>query len=57
MGTQQTITSSSEIEYNLAILDQEIKLMLKYRSILGKQYASQMEILYGQYAQRMKAAQ
>lgn len=57
MGIQQIAVSSQEIEYNLALLDQEVKLMNKYNSNLSKQYTMQLNTIYSKYARFMKSAQ
>ncbi len=57
MGIQQISISSQEIEFNLAILDQEVKLMTKYKSNLSKQYTIQLNTIYDKYARYMKSAQ
>jgi len=57
MGIQQIAVSAQEIEYNLALLDQEVKLMNKYNSNLSKQYTMQLNTIYSKYARFMKSAQ
>jgi hypothetical protein len=57
MSDNELVVSSQEIEYNLAILNQEVQLMQKYKSGISKLYNLQLNMLYGQYAQRMKAQQ
>jgi len=57
MGIQQIAVSSQEIEYNLALLDQEVKLMNKYNSNLSKQYTMQLNTIYNKYSHFMKSAQ
>jgi hypothetical protein len=57
MGMEQIAISSQQIEYNLMLLDTEIKLMNKYNSNLSKQYTIELNTVYDRYARLMKAAQ
>jgi hypothetical protein len=57
MSDEQIATSSDNIQYNLALLDAEVKLLTKYHSVLAKKYEALLGLYYEQFVKRMKISQ
>ncbi|WP_455586111.1 protein O-mannosyl-transferase family [Bacteroides sp.] len=56
LGDSQFFVSTREFEYHIALLNEELKLMDKYKSKLSDNYSGKLDELYGMYISRMKAA-
>lgn len=54
LDDQRFSISNNELQYNLAILDAEIKIMEQYKSSLAEKYEKQFNELYHIYVSRMK---
>ena len=57
MSNQQLTISGQEFMYHIYLLDEEIKIMEKYKSKQASHYAGKLEELYSMYASRTKAQQ
>jgi hypothetical protein len=57
MTNAQMSASSDGIQYNLALLDQDVKQMQTYKSNLSKKYEKILELLYSEYIKRSKLVQ
>lgn len=57
MSNQQLTISGQEFMYHIYLLDEEIKIMEKYKSKQASHYAGKLEELYNMYASRTKAQQ
>lgn len=57
MSNQQLTISGQEFMYHIYLLDEEIKIMEKYKSKQTSHYAGKLEELYSMYASRTKAQQ
>ena len=57
MSNQQLTISGQEFMYHIYLLDEEIKIMEKYKSKQASHYAGKLEELYIMYASRTKAQQ
>lgn len=55
MSNQQLTISGQEFMYHIYLLDEEIKIMEKYKSKQASHYAGKLEELYSMYASRTKA--
>ena len=56
LDNSQFFVSSREFEYHIALLNEELKLMEKYKSKLSDNYSGKLDELYGMYVSRMKGA-
>ena len=56
LDNSQFFVSSREFEYHIALLNEELKLMEKYKSKLSDNYSGKLDELYGMYISRMKGA-
>ncbi|KAB5348978.1 DUF2723 domain-containing protein [Bacteroides salyersiae] len=56
LDNSQFFVSSREFEYHIALLNEELKLMEKYKSKLSNNYSGKLDELYGMYVSRMKGA-
>ena len=56
LDNSQFFVSSREYEYHIALLNEELKLMEKYKSKLSDNYSGKLDELYGMYVSRMKGA-
>ena len=56
LDNSQFFVSSREFEYHIALLNEELKLMEKYKSKLSDNYSGKLDELYGVYVSRMKGA-
>ena len=56
LDNSQFFVSSREFEYHIALLNEELKLMEKYKSKLSENYSGKLDELYGMYVSRMKGA-
>ena len=54
LDNSQFFVSSREFEYHIALLNEELKLMEKYKSKLSDNYSGKLDELYGMYVSRMK---
>ena len=56
LDNSQFFVSSRDFEYHIALLNEELKLMEKYKSKLSDNYSGKLDELYGMYVSRMKGA-
>ena len=56
LDNSQFFVSSREFEYHIALLNEELKLMEKYKSKLSDNYSGKLDEWYGMYVSRMKGA-
>ena len=56
LDNSQFFVSSREFQYHIALLNEELKLMEKYKSKLSDNYSGKLDELYGMYVSRMKGA-
>ena len=56
LDNSQFFVSSREFEYHIALLNEELKLMEKYKSKLSDNYSGKLDELYGMSVSRMKGA-
>ncbi len=56
LGNSQFFVSTREFEYHIALLNEELKIMEKYKSKLADNYSGKLDELYGMYVSRMKEA-
>ena len=56
LGNSQFFVSTREFEYHIALLNEELKTMEKYKSKLADNYSGKLDELYGMYVSRMKEA-
>ena len=56
LDNSQFFVSSREFEYHIALLNEELKLMEKYKSKLSDNYSGKLDELYGMYVSRLKGA-
>ena len=56
LDNSQFFVSSREFEYHIALLNEELKLMEKYKSKLSDNYSGKLDELYVMYVSRMKGA-
>ena len=54
LDNSQFFVSSREFEYHIALLNEELKLMEKYKSKLSDNYSGKLDELYGMYVSRVK---
>ena len=54
LDDSQFFVSTREFEYHIALLNEELKLMEKYKSKLSENYSGKLDELYGMYVSRVK---
>ena len=54
LDDSQFFVSTREFEYHIALLNEELKLMEKYKSKLSENYSGKLDELYGMYISRVK---
>lgn len=54
LDDSQFFVSTQEFEYHIALLNEELKLMEKYKSKLSENYSGKLDELYGMYVSRVK---
>lgn len=54
LDDSQFFVSTREFEYHIALLNEELKLMEKYKSKLSENYSAKLDELYNMYVSRVK---
>ncbi len=54
LGESQFNVSTREVEYHLALLNEEVRILEKYNPEMADEYAGVLDEIYGMYVQRMK---
>ena len=54
LDDSQFFVSTREFEYHIALLNEELKFMEKYKSKLSENYSGKLDELYGMYVSRVK---
>lgn len=57
LDDSQFFVSTREFEYHIALLNEELKLMEKYKSKLSENYSGKLDELYGMYVSRVKGTE
>ena len=56
LGDNHFFISSRELEYHMALLNEEIRIMEKHKSGMTEAYLGKLNTLYEMYKNRMKGA-